>query len=365
MRLSLTKGAACAAALTTMFMAGAASAGQVRDYYIAAEDVQWDYAPEGRDLMMGTDYTDDQKVFVEAGPGRIGSIYTKIRYIGYTDETFSTKVEVTDPSLGILGPVIRAEVGDEIRVHFRNMSRMPASVHPHGVFYDKLSEGAMTNDGTGAAGMVDDHVAPGGEHLYSWKVPERAGPGPNDPSSVVWLYHSHVDEVRDTNTGLFGPIVVTAAGQANPDGSPQGVDREVFSLFSVLDENQSLYLDEMVAALAESPGEADAEAFEESNLMHSINGYVYGNGPMPAMKVGEKVRWYVMALGTEVDLHTPHWHGNTALVGGHRKDVVELLPATTLVADMVPDNPGVWMFHCHVNDHIAAGMTGRYEVLAE
>jgi hephaestin len=29
---------------------------------------------------------------------------------------------------------------------------------------------------------------------------------------------------------------------------------------------------------------------------------------------------------------------------------------------MIPDNAGVWMFHCHVNDHIAAGMTALYRV---
>jgi manganese oxidase len=26
------------------------------------------------------------------------------------------------------------------------------------------------------------------------------------------------------------------------------------------------------------------------------------------MKIGEKIRWYVMNIGSEVDLHTPHWH---------------------------------------------------------
>ena len=97
--------------------------------------------------------------------------------------------------------------------------------------------------------------------------------------------------------------------------------------------------------------------------MHTINGYVFGSMPMPRMKVGEHVRWYLFSLGTETDLHTPHWHGNTALVGGHREDTVSLLPATAIVADMVPDDPGIWMFHCHVNDHISAGMTGRYEVM--
>jgi len=34
-----------------------------------------------------------------------------------------------------------------------------------------------------------------------------------------------------------------------------------------------------------------------------------------------------------------------------------------LVADMVPDNPGVWLFHCHVSNHLLMGMQGRYEVL--
>jgi len=96
--------------------------------------------------------------------------------------------------------------------------------------------------------------------------------------------------------------------------------------------------------------------------MHSINGYVFGNQPMITMRRGTRVRWYVMGMGTEVDLHTPHWHGNDVVVGGMRLDVVSLLPASMVVADMVPDNPGTWLFHCHVNDHLTAGMITRYRV---
>ena len=97
--------------------------------------------------------------------------------------------------------------------------------------------------------------------------------------------------------------------------------------------------------------------------MHNINGYVFGNQPLLTMHKGERVRWYVMAMGTEVDLHTPHWHGNDVLVGGMRIDVVSLLPATMIIADMVPDDVGIWLFHCHVGDHITAGMLTRYQVL--
>ncbi len=328
-----------------------------RTYCVAAEEVDWDYAPSGTEQMMGHDFNYDQNVFVAPGDNRIGSIYHKSRFVGYLDADFTMPDSGADPSNGIFGPVLRAEVGDTIEVFFRNNTTKPAPIHPHGVFYDKDSEGSMTNDGTTGADRADDAVPLGGSHTYVRKVPERAGPGPADPSSIIWLYHSHVDEVRETNTGLFGPIVITARGMANPDGSPTDVDVEAFSMFTVMDENQCLFLDDMVSALALSPYE-DHEGFEESNLMHAVNGFVYGNMPMPQMKVGERVRWYIMSLGTEVDLHSPRWHGNTVLVGGHRKDMVELLPASTLVAIMVPDNPGIWMYHCHVNDHIAAGMTG-------
>ena len=36
--------------------------------------------------------------------------------------------------------------------------------------------------------------------------PEHAGPGPGDLSSVVWLYHSHVNEQKDMDAGLVGAI---------------------------------------------------------------------------------------------------------------------------------------------------------------
>lgn len=39
---------------------------------------------------------------------------------------------------------------------------------------------------------------------------------------------------------------------------------------------------------------------------------------------------------------------------GSRTDVLALWPAPMLTADMVLDDPGTWLFHCHVSDHIGA-----------
>ncbi len=50
--------------------------------------------------------------------------------------------------LGLLGPTIRAEVGDVVHVVFRNTVRFPTSIHVHGLLYDKRSEGAPYEDGT-------------------------------------------------------------------------------------------------------------------------------------------------------------------------------------------------------------------------
>jgi hephaestin len=341
------------------------SDGVTRTYYLGADKVVWDYAPEGRNEITGKPFDAVADTYVKTGPGRIGSKYVKCLYRGYTDATFERLKPRPDEDayLGLLGPVIRAQVGDTIKVVFRNACPFPASVHPHGVFYSKDSEGAPYNDGSSGPDKLDDAVPPGGSHTYVWRVPDRAGPGPDDGSSVMWMYHSHADEVSDTYAGLMGPMEITRRGMARSDGSPKDVDREIFALFSVMNENASPFLLENLHRFAQAPyPPLDNDDFNESNLMHSINGYVFGNMPMIKLKKGERVRWYVMGMGTEVDLHTPHWHGNTVLVNGMRMDTISLLPATMVVADMVPDDAGIWLFHCHVTDHIRAGMLTRYEV---
>ncbi len=337
--------------------------GKTRTYYIAADEVNWDYVPSGKNLITGKPFDDVANVFMAPGPDRVGHVYLKSEYREYTDATF-THLKARPAKwqhLGLLGPVIQAEVGDSIKFVFKNNTRYPASVHPHGVFYTKAGEGAQYADGTGAADKADDSVAPGNTYTYNWSVPERAGPGPMEGSSTMWMYHSHVDEVGDTNAGLMGPMIITRCGMARPDGSPNDVDRELVVNFSVIDENSSLYLPDNLSALATPPA-ADDEGFVESNKMHSINGYSFGNLPGLTMHKSERVRWYVMAMGTEVDLHTPHWHGNTVVSAGMRTDVVSLLPAMMLTADMQPDNVGTWLFHCHINDHISAGMLSLYTV---
>jgi hephaestin len=341
---------------------------QTRTYYIAADEVDWNYAPQGKNMITGQPFTDDENVFVQNGPDRIGSTYRKALYREYTDASFS-RLKPRDPKwehTGMLGPVIQAEVGDTIKIVFRNNSnKYPYSIHVHGVQYDKASEGAPYNDGTGANNKGDDSVDPGQTYTYTYKVPPRAGPAEHDGNSVMWMYHSHTEEIKDTNSGLVGPMIIYADGSLRADGSVVGIDKEFITFFSVMNENQSWYLNRNINRFAGDPASVnpDDEGFGESNLMHSINGFVFGNQPLMTAKSGERVRWYVMSLGTEVDLHTPHWHGQTVTSMGMRTDVVQLLAGGMQTADMQPDNLGIWLLHCHINDHIAAGMSTRFQIV--
>jgi hypothetical protein len=84
---------------------------------------------------MGMPFTGLAKAFMEHGPHRIGSIYRKAIYREYTDGTFSAvKPRPAEwEHAGILGLILRAEVGDTIKVVFKNNGTHPYSMHPHGV----------------------------------------------------------------------------------------------------------------------------------------------------------------------------------------------------------------------------------------
>ena len=355
------------------------TASTVRTYYIAADELNWNYAPSGINQITGKPFAGIARVYAVTTPHHIGPVYRKAVYREYTDGTFTKlKPRPGDQQyLGILGPVIHAQVGDTIKVVFKNNASRPYSIHPHGVLYEKASEGVAYADASGVD-QAGGAVPPGHIFTYTWQVPERAGPGPNDPSSIVWLYHSHVDEQKDVDAGLVGPIIITARDMANPDGTPKDVDREIVTLFNYFDENQSWYLFRNVAEFAPAvkgkeiargdPVDANGaftltgSGFVDSNFKATINGYIYGNGPKMEMKQGQRVRWYLMTIGFGFNFHTPHWHGNTVLWNKQRTDVIALSPAQMVTVDMVPDNPGMWMYHCHVSDHMDSGMITMYQV---
>jgi FtsP/CotA-like multicopper oxidase with cupredoxin domain len=70
----------------------------------------------------------------------------------------------------------------------------------------------------------------------------------------------------------------------------------------------------------------------------------------------------VSSLGSEDAIHTAHWHGITFNHNGHMVDQVVVLASSTYVLDAVTDNPGTWLFHCHLTDHIHGGMMALFNI---
>jgi FtsP/CotA-like multicopper oxidase with cupredoxin domain len=95
------------------------------------------------------------------------------------------------------GPVLRAKVGDEVIVHFRN--ELPAdetTIHWHGLRLPPQSDGTPS---------TQSPVFPGGQFEYRFTARD---------ASTFW-YHPHVRAYDQIERGLYAPMVV--AGGASPE----------------------------------------------------------------------------------------------------------------------------------------------------
>ncbi|XP_072514290.1 ferroxidase HEPHL1 [Salminus brasiliensis] len=336
--------------------------GKVKEYFIAAEIVHWNYAPSGLDTLTNVSLIESQspsEVFFGTDGGRLGGEYKKVVFRAYTDHTFTIPVEKSsmDTHLGILGPVLRAEVGDILLVTFLNNADRGYSIQPHGLQYMKEFEGAQYENDAGKNGS---HVQPGDSFTYKWQV--REGPSESDPPCISYLYYSSSDPIRDTNSGLIGPLLVCKRGALSSNNTQRDVDHEFFLLFSILDENLSWYLEENIQTYGTNESNPEDEAFVESNKMHAVNGYMYGNLPGLEVCEGDRVRWHMLGLGTEVDVHTVYFQGNTFRKEGTTRDTLTLFPHTSLSVYMQPDTTGLFEVSCRVSEHYTGGMRLQYRV---
>lgn len=84
----------------------------------------------------------------------------------------------------------------------------------------------------------------------------------------------------------------------------------------------------------------------------AINGFIFGNLPELIMCAQKPVAWHLFGMGNEVDVHTAFFQGQMLTIRGHHTDVANLFPATFVTAEMVPQEPGIWLISCQVNSHL-------------
>lgn len=67
---------------------------------------------------------------------------------------------------------------------------------------------------------------------------------------------------------------------------------------------------------------------------------MYGNLPGLEMCEGDRVRWHLLGLGTDVDMHGVHFEGNTFRRNGNTRDTLTVFPHTAVRVFMQPDTSG-------------------------
>lgn len=110
--------------------------GQVRTFHITAEESIWDYASECSDKDNVPGKYDWQRVRIQVinelllAANALGTRYYKALYHEYTDSSFTKRKERAHWQ-GNMGPILTAEVGDTIEIHFWNKATRNYTIHPH------------------------------------------------------------------------------------------------------------------------------------------------------------------------------------------------------------------------------------------
>jgi plastocyanin/uncharacterized cupredoxin-like copper-binding protein len=237
------------------------------------------------------------------------------------------------------GPELRVQEGDTVRVTLRNQLAVPTTIHWHGIHNTPAMDGP--------AGLNQAAVEPGDEFVYEFIA---------SPGGSRW-YHSHADPALQIPIGLYGPLVV------EPREPAQTYDREYTLMLAEWDLELT---PEVASGRAErGPRDQTLRGGELGTDLFLINGRMHGAIEPLRLAEGERVLLRVMHAG-----HLPHplhIHGHSFKIvatDGHpvpevaqlTKDTILVGPAERYDLEIVGDNPGVWMVHCHIEHHMANGM---------
>jgi FtsP/CotA-like multicopper oxidase with cupredoxin domain len=239
------------------------------------------------------------------------------------------------------GPLLRVTEGDHVRITLINHLPVPTTIHWHGIDVPIAQDGVP--------GLSQQSVEPAASFVYDFTA---TNPG------TRW-YHSHVDSTMQIQLGLFGAFIVEPK---TPE--PVTYARE----FTYLLSEKALDVTPRVAL-----GEADIRNRDAGNGrggaftpdLFLFNGRSATAIAPLTIGAGERIRIRLINAGNQA--HAIHLHGHSfkiiATDGNPVPATAQLTKDTVLIGsserydlEVVGSNPGIWMFHCHINNHAANGM---------
>ena len=293
-------------ALAALLALPGGAVAKTRHVWVVAEPASWNAVPNGLDAIHGTRFDPSQTIF------------PTVTYRRYTRRWGKPMAPDRGHGTGrIPGPLLKAREGDTLKVHFKNLDtlrRAEHSMHFHGFDYSPRSDGAYVPGFSGK----DARVKVGRSVVYTLHA-DRGSAG-------VWPYHDHSTSMEASIAGgMYGAISIAGRHERR-------ADREFVVMFAPFGTFQTV----------------NARAF-------------VGNTPVFRARVGETIQWDVLAMGDEH--HTFHVHGHKWRdPSGVPMDTKTLGPAESFRVRWREDSPGTWLYHCHVEAHMAQGMIGLYRV---
>jgi len=232
------------------------------------------------------------------------------------------------------GPAIEVDEGDRVRIVVENGLPEPTSLHWHGL------EVPFPMDG--AEGISQDLIPPGGTFVYEFTLHQHG----------TFFYHSH--RPMQQMMGLVGLFLVHPRRPYEP-----AVDRDFAWVLQ---------------GWATLPGNANPNSMAMEFNWLTMNGKAAPATTPALCKVGERVRLRFVNLGMEH--HPVHLHGHTWVVTGTeggRVPAVAWTPGNTEIVgvaqartmELVANNPGDWMIHCHLPHHMMNAMASMVGPLTE
>ncbi|MCL6593285.1 MAG: multicopper oxidase domain-containing protein [Alicyclobacillus sp.] len=257
------------------------------------------------------------------------------------------------------GPLIHVKVGDKVAIVLKNNLPQPTTLHLHGLAVPnamdgvpnmEMDNGASHTSAGDMAGMsmssgnavhggssvrppvtagsvpgTQAAIPPGGSFTYRFTVtPQMVG---------THLYHTHVNDDFQMDMGLHGVLLVDPASP--PPAPQQPVVDAVYEMASF-----------------------KVDGSEQENVF-TLDGKAYPEAPVLNVPRGALVHLRLVNASAE-ESHVMHLHGYTfkivardgnPLPQPESANTVLLGPSQTADIEFVADNPGNWMFHCHILDH--------------
>jgi plastocyanin len=237
------------------------------------------------------------------------------------------------------GPEIRVGEGDRVRITLVNRLPVGTTIHWHGLDVEPAMDGPV--------GLNQAAVEPGQDFVYEFVA--------TNPGSR--MYHAHADPTVQVALGLYGPLIV------EPRPPARAYDREYTAMLNEWD--LELTPDVATGKAPRGPRDAQLRGGELSTDLFLINGRAHESIPPITLAEGERILIRLMNLGNLP--HAIHSHGHSFRVVATDGNVVpagmELVKDTVLIGpgerydlELSGENPGVWMFHCHMEYHAANGM---------